>query len=106
MVVMWLRPHNKRGKIRIRVDNGSEWFGGSGRKGEKWNKVLGLFEAEVYNIPPGAKHLMDIVENSHRADDEGFLIPQGEWFIPLSFGLQVLSHYPFCFMVVNIFVSG
>jgi len=67
---------------------------------------LGLFEAEVYNIPPGAKHLMGIVENSHRADDECFLIPQGEWFIPLSFGLQVLSHYPFCFMVVNIFVSG
>jgi len=54
------------------VDNGSEWFSGSNRKKEEWNKILGLFESNVYNIP-----LMGIVENSHRADDENFLIVHG-----------------------------
>ena len=77
MVVMWLRLHNKQGKIRIRVDNGSEFFSGSEKKKKEWNKILGLFEAEVYNIPPGAKHLMGIVEHSHRVDDESFLIIHG-----------------------------
>lgn len=77
MVVMWLRLHNKRGRIRIRVDNGSEFFNGSERKKKEWNRILGLFEAEIYNIPPGAKQLMGIVENSHRVDDESFLIVHG-----------------------------
>ena len=52
------------------MDNGSEFFSGSERKKKEWNEILGLFEAEVYKIPAGAKQLMGIVENSHRADDE------------------------------------
>ena len=77
LVVLWLRLHNKRGKIRIRVDNGSEFFSGSERKKREWNKILELFETEIYNIPAGAKQLMGIVENSHKADDESFLIVHG-----------------------------
>ena len=77
LVIMWLRMHNVRRKIKIRVDNGSEWFSGSSRKRAEMNRILGLFNAEVYNIPPGAKHLMGIVENSHRKDDECFLVPCG-----------------------------
>ena len=77
MVVMWLRLHNVRRGIRIRVDNGSEFYSGSKRKREEWNRILGLFGAEVYNIPPGAKQMMGIVENSHRVDDESFLIIHG-----------------------------
>ena len=65
--------------IRIRVDNGKEFYSGSKRKREEWNRILGLFGAEVYNIPPGAKQMMGIVENSHRVDDESFLI------IPVSY---------------------
>ena len=53
---------------------------GSERKRNEMNKMLGLFETEVYSIPPGAKHLMGIVENSHRTDDESFLIAQGMSF--------------------------
>jgi len=77
LVIMWLRMHNVRRKIKIRVDNGSEWFSGSSRKRAEMNRILGLFNAEVYNIPPGAKHLMGIIENSHRKDDECFLVPYG-----------------------------
>ena len=35
--------------------------------------MLGLLDATLEPIPPGAKHLQAIVENSHRKDDESFL---------------------------------
>jgi len=72
LVVLWLRGHNVRGRIRIRVDNGGEFCGGSGRKLEEWNSLLGLLDTELEPIPPGAKHLQAIVENTHRKDDESF----------------------------------
>ena len=73
MVLLWLRGHNVRGEINIRVDNGVEFCGGSEQKLEEWNSLLGLLGAELKPIPPGAKHLQAIVENSHRKDDESFL---------------------------------
>jgi hypothetical protein len=73
--VLWLRAHNVRNKIRIRMDNGSEFCGGSDKKLKMWNESLSNIDVELYTIPPGAKHLMAVVENSHRADDEFFLIP-------------------------------
>ena len=73
LVILWLRFHNVKNQIRIRVDNGSEFFRGSNKKLSSFNEMISIFESEVYNIPPGAKHLMGIVENSHRADDEYFL---------------------------------
>ena len=73
LVILWLRFHNVKNKIRIRVDNGTEFFGGSNKKLSYFNRMIFVFDSEVYNIPPGAKQLMGIVENSHRADDEYFL---------------------------------
>ena len=70
----WLRLNGVRVHIRIRVDNGSEFFRGSDRKKEEWNRYLSLLDTEVYAIPPKAKHLQALVENSHRHDDESFLI--------------------------------
>jgi hypothetical protein len=72
LVVLWLRGHNVRGRISIRVDNGGEFCGGSAQKLEEWNSLLGLLDAELKPIPPGAKHLQAIVENTHRKDDESF----------------------------------
>jgi transposase len=76
--VLWLRAHNVRNKIRIRMDNGGEFCGGSDKKLNMWNSSLSNLDVELYTIPPGAKHLMGVVENSHRADDEFFLIPHIE----------------------------
>jgi len=73
MVLLWLRGHNMREPIRIRLDNGVEFCSGSSRKLEEWNSMLGLLDATLEPIPPGAKHLQAIVENSHRKDDESFL---------------------------------
>jgi hypothetical protein len=78
LVLLWLRAHNVRGSIRIRLDNGMEFCGGSQRKLDQWNEYLSWFNASLDPIPPGAKHLQAIVENSHRADDECFLIIHAE----------------------------
>ena len=78
IVLLWLRAHNVRGPIRIRLDNGTEFCGSSQRKLEQFNAYLSQFDATLHPIPPGAKHLQAIVENSHRADDECFLIIHAE----------------------------
>jgi putative transposase len=78
IVLLWLRAHNVRGSLRIRLDNGTEFCGGSPRKLQLWNEYLSRFNASLDPIPPGAKHLQAIVENSHKADDEYFLMIHAE----------------------------
>lgn len=78
LVLLWLRAHNVRRAIRIRLDNGAEFCMGSQRKLDLWNDYLSWFNASLYPISPGAKHLQAIVENSHRADDEYFLMIHAE----------------------------
>lgn len=78
LVALWLRAHNVRGQIKIRLDNGMEFCGGSQRKLNEWNNMLSYLGVELNPIPPKAKHLMGIIENSHRADDEYFLIIHAE----------------------------
>jgi hypothetical protein len=73
LVLLWLRGHNVRGDIRIQVDNGMEFCGCSSTKLAEWNSLLALLGAQLDPIPPGAKHLQALVENSHRKDDESFL---------------------------------
>jgi len=75
---LWLRAHNVRGLIRIRLDNGMEFCGGSQQKLDDWNRILSLLGVVLQPIPPRAKHLMALVENSHRADDEYFLMVHAE----------------------------
>jgi len=77
MVVLWLRAHNVRNPIRIRVDNGAEFTSGSRRKLREYNELLKPLGVELEAIP-GAKHLMAVVEASHRADDEWFLMIHAE----------------------------
>lgn len=78
LVLLWLRAHNVRGPLRIRLDNGAEFCQGSPRKLQQWNEFFSWFDACLDPIPPGAKHLQAIVENSHRADDEYFLMIHAE----------------------------
>ena len=77
-VLLWLRAHNVRGPLRIRLDNGAEFCRGSLQKLQQCNDYLSWFDASLHPIPPGAKHLQAIVENSHRADDECFLMIHAE----------------------------
>jgi hypothetical protein len=74
LALLWLRSHGVRGEIRIRLDNGMEFCGGRQRKLDGWNESLSVFGATLDPIPPGAKHLLALVENAHRSDDEYFLM--------------------------------
>jgi hypothetical protein len=74
LTLLWLRAHGVRGQIRMRLDNGMEFCGGRQKKLEQWNKSLSVFGASLDPIPPGAKHLLALVENAHRSDDEYFLM--------------------------------
>ena len=46
---------------------------GSRNKEDEWNTLFSHLNARLSAIPPEAKHLQTIVENSHRKDDECFL---------------------------------
>src|ERR1700756_111638 len=74
LVLLWLRSHGVRSEMRIRLDNGMEFCGGREKKLEQWNESLSVFGATLDPIPPGAKHLLALVENAHRSDDEYFLM--------------------------------
>ena len=78
LVLLWLRVHNVRGPIRIRLDNGAEFCGGSRRKLREWNRWFGFLGAWLDPIPAGAKHLLGVIENAHRQDDEAFLMVHAE----------------------------
>ncbi len=55
LLSLWLRAHNVRHKISIRVDNGEEFCLGSERKLREWNSILSMFDVELKPIPKGAK---------------------------------------------------
>jgi hypothetical protein len=74
--------YNLRGPISIRVDNGSEFCEESPKKLHNWNHRLSLLVAMLEPIPPGAKHLVALVENTHRADDEYFLMIHAVSILP------------------------
>ena len=46
----------------------------SQKKLEEWNQFLSRLETTLDPIPAGAKYLNGLVENSHRSDDEYFLM--------------------------------
>ncbi len=72
----WIRSHNISGKINIQMDMGMEFYSGSKRKQKDWNNRLSKLNAYVYDTE-GAKWKQNIVERSHRTDDEEFLCPRG-----------------------------
>ncbi len=77
-VVCWLRAHNIRVKIHIQVDGGTEFCCGSKKKLKIWNEKLNKHNLEVYQTE-GAKWKQNLVERSHRMDDEEFYCPRGEF---------------------------
>ncbi len=64
--------------MKIRMDNGMEFCAGSERKLNEWNEIFEKLDLQLSPIPPRAKHLMGVIENSHRADDEYFLMNHAE----------------------------
>jgi len=74
--IHWIRGHGIQSKINIQVDMGKEFYSGSKRKQKDWNDRLSKLNAHVYDTE-GSKWKQNIVERSHRTDDEEFLCPRG-----------------------------
>lgn len=75
-VITWLRSHGIRTKISIQMDMGCEFYSGSKRKQKNWNDQLKGYDAYVYDTE-GAKWKQNLVERTHRIDDEEFYCPRG-----------------------------
>ena len=63
--------------ITIGVDNGSEFCGGSDKKEAEWNRYLSLMNAHVYQYEERHDVRKNLIERSHKTDDEELYIPRG-----------------------------
>lgn len=75
-VILWLRAHNIQNNIKTRMDGGAEFFSASERKLADWNEQLRPLGAEA-EWTGGAKWKNNLVERTHRIDDEEFYCPRG-----------------------------
>ena len=99
-VINWLRSHGIRTKINIQMDMGMEFYSGSKRKQRKWNEELKKYNTYVYDTE-GIKWKQNIVERSHRTDDEEFYCPRGgminsktEFMVEGQFWINYYNHRP------------
>ena len=76
--VCWLRSHGIETKINVQMDMGYEFYSGSKRKQKKWNNHLCKYDVYVYDTE-GAKWKQNLVERSHKTDDEEFYCPRGSY---------------------------
>jgi hypothetical protein len=77
VVILWLRAHGMNSKITIRADGGAEFFSASERKLGEWNQELEKLNAQA-EWTKGIKWKNNLVERTHRIDDEEFYCPRGE----------------------------
>ncbi len=66
-------------EITIGTDNGCEFFSGSKRKKQDWNNLLQSLNANIYSYNPGHDVRKNLIERSHRTDDEEFFVPRGDF---------------------------
>lgn len=74
--INWLRSHGVAVRINIQMDMGVEFYSGSKAKQEVWNSDLMKYNAYAYDTE-GVKWKQNIVERSHKTDDEEFYCPRG-----------------------------
>jgi hypothetical protein len=61
--------------IKIWTDNGAEFFSGCQTKKKEWNDILELLNAQIDSYHPNWDVRKNLIERSHRSDDEELLIP-------------------------------
>ena len=68
---------NQEQHIRIGMDNGLEFCLGSKRKEDEWNRILAVLNASIYQYDPNFDIRKNLIERSHKTDDEALFIPRG-----------------------------
>lgn len=95
-VIQFLRAYNLISwdlNILIGADNGTEFFSGSVRKQAEWNEYLAPLKASVYAYNPGHDVRKNLIERSHKTDDEEFFIPRGFFINSKSDFFREAEHY-------------
>lgn len=77
LVAVWLRAHGVLIKINVQFDGGSEFCSMSKIKTGTWNDELKSCGVQVGDHG-GSKWKQNLVERTHRTDDEEFYCPRGE----------------------------
>lgn len=76
-ILSHVRSCGFQGYIQVHTDNGVEFFSGSAKKQQEWNDLLFELEAHIDAYNPNWDIRKNLIERSHRSDDEEFLIPFG-----------------------------
>ena len=74
LVMNWVRAYGINNHVHIQADNGPEFCMGSKSKELRLNNKLKSYNASFSSISPGKHYKQGVIENSHRHDDEEFLI--------------------------------
>lgn len=85
--------NNRNQKITIGEDNGIEFCSGSPLKLSNWNSLLNMLNAEAYAYNPYWDIRKNLIERSHRNDDDEWLIPRGEYMKDESSFLKEAGDY-------------
>ena len=84
-------------KITIGTDNGCEFFSGSERKKGEWNAHFRYLNAEIYSYTPGWDVRKNLIERSHKTDDEEFFVPRGKFIHNKKSFLKEAVNYSYYF---------
>lgn len=75
-VLMFIRNQWIRGKIHVWFDWGTEFCWANEKKLRTWNKLLAVINCEAYYYDWPRDVRKNLVERSHRSDDEEFYVPR------------------------------
>ena len=78
LILSHLRFHWIRGHINMHTDWWAEFFSNSDRKKKEWNNILKELDSDIDCYNPNWDIRKNLIERSHRSDDEEFLIPFGD----------------------------
>ena len=78
LVLLWLRAHGVRWRVKVRMDLGSEFCGPSPKKQRQWKEALGVLGAEIEPVRKGMGPLQAVIERAHRSDDEELYLIHAE----------------------------
>jgi len=96
--IQWIRAttRNEALHMRIGMDNGLEFCKGSQRKEGEWNRILSVLNASVYQYHPNFDIRKNLIERSHRTDDEWLYIPRGIYMTTKqTFHQEVINYVDF-----------
>lgn len=85
--------NNYERRIHVWTDNGTEFFGGSETKKGDWNDRLAVLNADIDSYNPGHDIRKNLIERSHKTDDEDLYIPRGEFMGTYKNFMQEVKQY-------------